>query len=211
MEITVFLILLVSIILFIAYFDRIVEGLKYITGKKKPVRNPKGQHDTNVENMEADATQIIESTLKDLGCNPVLSEEGALNVCYQGEHFHIRISGPYVSIWDPGWYITDDKDPNLLKLREAANNVNLNYFGTRVLLSENEEDGSIRLHSRRDIMLHSSLPKQDQLEYVQSVMESFFQAKRAMHECYEEIDVKQAEKQKERRPIGFALHNNKVE
>ena len=64
-----------------------------------------------------------------------------------------------------------------------------------------DEDGVIGFHSRRDIMLHPACP--DNVPFVKAVLDSFFDAKEAVRNRYQQIDAQQIEAQKNRRPVGF--------
>lgn len=55
--------------------------------------------------------------------------------------------------------------------------------------------------SRRDIMLHPACP--DNVPFVKAVLDSFFDAKEQVRNNFQQINAKQMETQKNRRPVGF--------
>ena len=142
-------------------------------------------------------------TLSNLGCQPTKNEDGTLSVSYQGENFHMEFGGMYARVWDPMWAGVKADDPDMPKIREAVNAANFNFGPTVVLTTPNEE-GVIGFHSRRDIMLHPACP--DNVPFVKAVLDSFFDAKEQVRSNYQQINAKQMEAKKNRRPIGFTTN-----
>lgn len=60
--------------------------------------------------------------------------------------------------------------------------------------------------SRRDIMLHPACP--DNVPFVKAVLDSFFDAKEEVRNRYQQINARQMEVKKNRRPVGFATNMN---
>lgn len=89
---------------------------------------------------------------------------------------------------------TDDPQLNLIK--EAINATNYN-FGPAILMTEPDVNNVITFHSRYHIMVHSTCPDNDQ--YLKSVLDSFFYAKEAVRNNFQNLNVKQAEQHKNRR------------
>lgn len=155
------------------------------------------------------AFDIIKRSLEDLGCQPkVNKEEKSIEVTYQGESFQIECNGVYARIWDPGWSYVNANDPKMSFIREAINEANYN-FGTTVVMSHPDKDNNIAFHSKRDIILHPSIP--DESNYIQSVLDSFFSMKQAVQKEYDEIERREGLKKQERRPIGFAAINKQAQ
>ena len=63
----------------------------------------------------------------------------------------------------------------------------------------------LAFHRRRDIMLHPACP--DNVPFVKAVLDSFFDAKEQVRNSFQQINAKQMEVQKNRRPIGFTTNN----
>ena len=147
-----------------------------------------------------DTQRLMFNTLSQLGCQPTANDDGTISVQYQGENFHMEFGGMYARVWDPLWAGIKADDPELPKVREAINAANYN-FGPTVVLTAPDEEGVIGFHSRRDIMLHPACP--DNVPFVKAVLDSFFDAKEQVRSNFQQINAKQMEQQKNRRPVGF--------
>ena len=148
-----------------------------------------------------DTLKLMESVLKDLGCQPKKESEKELQVAYQGENFVINIGGPYAQIWDPGWANINVNDPNFENLKTAANISNFD-FGPSIVWSEPTEEGFVYIHSKRDILLCPEL--KDITSYMRSVMDSFFEKKERMRGQFHALINQQQQSPKSHRPVGFA-------
>lgn len=156
------------------------------------------------EQNQPDTLGLMFRTLSNLGCQPTKNEDGTLSVSYQGENFHMEFGGMYARVWDPMWAGVKEDDPDMPKIREAVNAANFNFGPTVVLTAPNDE-GVIGFHSRRDIMLHPACP--DNVSFVKAVLDSFFDAKEQVRNSFQQINAKQMESQKNRRPVGFTINN----
>lgn len=177
-----------------------------------------GNNDTDVEDNfsntlstgiqtlgnENPTINIVFGALQSLGCQPELKDEHTILVSYQGETFQFDFGespSRYARIWDPGWAGIKTDDPQINLVKEAVNVTNYN-FGPTIVMTEPDEDNVIAFHSRYDIMVHPACPDNDQ--YLKSVLDSFFYAKEAVRNNFQNLNVKQAEQHKNRRPVGFA-------
>lgn len=168
-----------------------------------------GSQNNEEMNQEKDVTKpdtlgLMLNTLNQLGCQPTANEDGTISVQYQGENFHMEFGGMYARVWDPMWAGVKADDPDMPKIREAVNAANFNFGPTVVLTAPNDE-GVIGFHSRRDIMLHPACP--DNVPFVKAVLDSFFDAKEQVRNSFQQINAKQMEAQKNRRPVGFTINN----
>ena len=154
------------------------------------------------ENKQPNTFDLMMRTLHNLGCQPSANEDGTLSVQYQGENFHMEFGGMYARVWDPMWAGIKADDPDLPNIREAVNAANFN-FGPTVVMTKPDEEGVIGFHSRRDIMLHPACP--DNVPFVKAVLDSFFDAKEQVRSNFQQINTKQMEQQKNRRPVGFTI------
>lgn len=154
------------------------------------------------ENKQPNTFDLMMRTLHNLGCQPSANEDGTLSVQYQGENFHMEFGGMYARVWDPMWAGIKADDPDLPNIREAVNAANFN-FGPTVVMTKPDEEGVIGFHSRRDIMLHPACP--DNVPFVKAVLDSFFDAKEQVRSNFQQINAKQMEQQKNRRPVGFTI------
>lgn len=155
------------------------------------------------EQHQPDTLGLMFKTLSNLGCQPTMNEDGTISVSYQGENFHMEFGGMYARVWDPMWASIKADDPDMPKIREAVNAANFNFGPTVVLTAPNDE-GIIGFHSRRDIMLHPACP--DNEPFVKAVLDSFFDAKEQVRSNFQQINAKQMEAQKNRRPVGFTTN-----
>lgn len=160
------------------------------------------------EQNQPDTLGLMFRTLSNLGCQPTKNEDGTLSVSYQGENFHMEFGGMYARVWDPMWAGVKADDPDMPKIREAVNAANFNFGPTVVLTAPNDE-GVIGFHSRRDIMLHPACP--DNVPFVKAVLDSFFDAKEQVRNSFQQINAKQMEAQKNRRPVGFTTNTTSNE
>lgn len=157
------------------------------------------------EQTQPDTLGLMFKILSNLGCQPTKNDDGTLTVSYQGENFYMEFGGMYTRVWDPMWTSIKADDPDMPQIREAVNATNFNFGPTIVLTAPNEE-GVIGFHSRRDIMLHPACP--DNEPFVKSVLDSFFDAKEQARSNFQQINAKQIEEKKKRRPIGFTTYNH---
>lgn len=157
---------------------------------------------------QPDTLGLMFRTLSNLGCQPTKNEDGTLSVSYQGENFHMEFGGMYARVWDPMWAGIKADDPDMPKIREAVNAANFN-FGPTVVLTVPNDEGIIGFHSRRDIMLHPACP--DNEPFVKAVLDSFFDAKEQVRSNFQQINAKQMEAQKNRRPVGFTTNTDSNE
>lgn len=171
---------------------------------KQQFREESMKDDTqNEETQKPDTLVLMFKTLSEIGCQPSANDDGTLSVQYQGENFHMEFGGMYARVWDPMWAGVKADDPDMPKIREAVNAANFNFGPTVVLTAPNEE-GIIGFHSRRDIMLHPACP--DNVPFVKAVLDSFFDAKEQVRNNFQQINAKQMETQKNRRPVGFTTN-----
>lgn len=171
---------------------------------KQQFREESMKDDTqNEKTQKPDTLGLMFRTLSNLGCQPTKNEDGTLSVSYQGENFHMEFGGLYARVWDPMWAGVKADDPDMPKIREAVNAANFNFGPTVVLTAPNEE-GIIGFHSRRDIMLHPACP--DNEPFVKAVLDSFFDAKEQVRSNFQQINAKQMEARKNRRPVGFTTN-----
>lgn len=190
----------ISIIAAVIIVGIIIRHLLKIKEQKEERMKQEAENKTQQQSSEPDTIGLMFNTLSALGCQPTKNDDGTLSVNYQGETFHMEFGGMYARVWDPMWSSIKADDPDLPRIKEAVNVANYS-FGPTVVLTAPNEDGIIGFHSRRDIMLHPSCP--DNVPFVKAVLDSFFNAKEEVRTCYHQINARQMETQKNRRPVGF--------
>ena len=190
-------------------YDDAVNSI-YDTARESAEQTQKHIEDSMKEEQEnkPDTLGLMFRTLSNLGCQPTMHEDGTISVSYQGENFHMEFGGMYARVWDPMWAGVKADDPDMPKIREAVNAANFNFGPTVVLTAPNVE-GIIVFHSRRDIMLHPACP--DNEPFVKAVLDSFFDAKEQVRSNFQQINAKQMEAQKNRRPVGFTTNTDSNE
>lgn len=181
-------------------YDKVVAGM-YSSQNNEEMKQEQ-------EVVKPDTLALMLNTLNKLGCQPTANEDGTISVQYQGENFHMEFGGMYARVWDPMWAGVKADDPDMPKIREAVNAANFNFGPTVVLTAPNDE-GVIGFHSRRDIMLHPACP--DNVPFVKAVLDSFFDTKEQVRNSFQQINAKQMEAQKNRRPVGFTTNTNSNE
>lgn len=189
----------ISIIAAVIVIGIIIQHLLKI---KEGYMEQEKSEETETRNQEPDTLGLMLKTLSDLGCQPTKNDDGTLSVQYQGENFHMEFGGMYARVWDLMWAGIKADDPDLPKIREAVNAANFN-FGPTVVMTNSDDEGVIGFLSRRDIMLHPACP--DNVPFVKAVFDSFFDAKEQVRSNFQQINAKQMEAQKKRRPIGFTI------
>lgn len=190
MESVIFVIILITVII-----------IAIIRNHKRDEQYSKGQHTGNMSSLPKDtALKVMQEAFKDLGCQPDIKEDNSISVAYQGENFLIENQGYNVRIWDPSWGSINANSPDLKNIKEAINEANYS-FGPTIVSSKPDSEGNIFFHSRRDIIVHPSLP--EPALYMRSVFETFFIIKDALQEEFSKIDAEQKQHVKDRRPIEF--------
>lgn len=191
-------------------YDEIIDSTydeaQKTTGKIDDTMNETVTEEEEEEELP-DVRDLMITNLHKLGCQPTKNDDGSISVQYQGENFLIVFNAYSVRVWDPKWATFDVSSPDLPKLREAVNSANYN-FGATILLSEPDEEGSIQLHSKRDILFHPSLPKAHL--YLYSVFDSFFTIKEKLRADFQNLTARQTESQRNRRPVGFTSAHTEV-
>ena len=131
-----------------------------------------------------DTAGLMLRTLRAIGCQPELKESGEVEVKYQGENFVVIFGGVEVRIWDPGWSQIRSDDPDLPQVREAVNKTNFRY-GTPVVMTAPDNEGTIWFHTRRDFLFHETFP--DNEGFLKNILDSFFRAKEEVRSNFVEM------------------------
>lgn len=173
----------------------------------------KGENDTNnnvysEENMRNERIEkvqtkeemsvILNSIFKQIGCQPEVQEDGSYMVAYQGKHFHFMFNNLYVRIWMPFWHRISENDPELNILKDAVNITNFETVPCTVLTAADEE-GFRYLHTKTDIVLHSSIPGRH--HYVHMILDSFFETMDIFRTTM--CKIKSQQESTPQHPIGF--------
>lgn len=158
---------------------------------------------------EYDVKEIMVQALTQIGCRPEVHDDGSLTVQFQGENFYITFNNSYVRIWDLGWAGIQPDDPYFPVLSEAINKANYG-FGPTVVMTEPDDDGTILLHSRYDVLLHPAIPYIEQ--YIKICLMEFFDTKESVRKYLNDLRFKkQMPSQQNRRHIGFTSDNQETD
>ena len=198
----------ISIIVAVIVASVVIQHLRKLKEEKEECNDQENSTSIKPEQNQPDTLGLMFRTLSNLGCQPIKNDDGTISVSYQGENFHMEFGGMYARVWDPMWAGIKADDPDIPKIREAVNAANFGFGPTVVLTAPNDE-GIIEFHSRRDIMLHPACP--DNELFVKAVLDSFFNTKEQVRSNFQQINAKQMETQKSRRPVGFATNTDSNE
>lgn len=159
-------------------------------------------HETIIsESAQTNTFLLMYEALCNLGCQPIVNADNTISVSCQGENFMMEFYGMYVRIWDLPWSQLKANNPALPDLMEAVNAANFN-FGPTIVMTKPDDEGTICILSRRDIMLHPACP--ENTLYIQAVLDSFFSAKEEFFKEFHNAIYGKTGQQEARNPFGFA-------
>lgn len=135
--------------------------------------------------------QLAYRILSGIGCQPTIIEGNNLEVRFQGELFLLCFGGRFIRIWDPSWLRYSKHDPDKQDFDEAINLTNFN-FGPCIVKDEVDEEGTITLSSRMDIVFPEEMGEQNLKDYLRAMLTSFFNTKKNFHEKIHEVQEAKA-------------------
>lgn len=130
---------------------------------------------------ERTTTGLVTSTLRKIGCEPQMEQQGSNYVyfTYQGENFTIECNDDcfFINIYDTWWYsisIYSDVEEiaNLHKVVNLANQ----HVNCTLLYTTNNEIEEIGVHSRQYLLFIKEIPELD--KYLMGALSGFFKAQR---------------------------------
>lgn len=141
------------------------------------------EKEMNVETCldERTITGLVLSTLRKIGCEPQMEQQGSNYVyfTYQGENFTIECNDDcfFINIYDTWWYsisiYSDVEDiANLHKVVNLANQ----HVNCTLLYTTNNEIEEIGVHSRQYLLFIKEIPELD--KYLMGALSGFFKAQR---------------------------------
>ena len=141
------------------------------------------EKEMNVETCldERTITGLVLSTLRKIGCEPKMEQQGSNYVyfTYQGENFTIECNDDcfFINIYDTWWYsisIYSDVEEiaNLHKVVNLANQ----HVNCTLLYTTNNEIEEMGIHSRQILLFRKEIPELD--KYLMSILSGFFKAQR---------------------------------
>lgn len=195
---------LTAIILPIATLCAIYFCMYMKNRKDKASLNKVYNQDASDVKVESETLTLLHNALVEIGCKPVLDNDGILSVKYNGDEFNVQFIGRYARIWNPAWTTVRLNGPDFSTMLEAMNAANHFNMPTVFMSPSDHDDEIINLNSRQMIMLHPACP--DNKYYVKGVLDSFFRVREDVNKHYRKIEEQQAEIKKKRRPIGIVVN-----
>jgi hypothetical protein len=131
---------------------------------------------------ERTITGLVLSTLRKIGCEPQMEQQGNCNYVYftyQGENYTIECKDDcfFINIYDTWWYSISiysdiEEIANLHKVVNLANQ----HVNCTLLYTTNKEIEEIGIHSRKNLLFVKEIPELD--KYLMGVLNGFFKAQR---------------------------------
>lgn len=148
---------------------------KAITEASKESRLTSDDNSQNTNDDKLKHREFLLSTLKDLGCKPILAEHNSnIYLKYQGEAFCIVQDRSFIRIWDLPYSEVNVLDTNLPLIIESINNANFSV-GPTIVISKPDENGNREIQSKMDLIFIPSLPNPD--KYLSKIFDLFFDLK----------------------------------
>ena len=141
------------------------------------------EKEMNVETCldERTITGLVLSTLRKIGCEPKMEQQGSNYVyfTYRGENFTIECNDDcfFINIYDTWWYsisIYSDVE-EIANLHKVVNLTN-QHVNCTLLYTTNKEIEEIGVHSRHNLLFVKEIQEPD--KYLMSVLSGFFRAQR---------------------------------
>ena len=142
----------------------------------------------------------LQNILTDMGCQPLIVENGSISVAYQGEKFFMQMNGTFVRIWDLNWMSCKPTDDDFPIMKDAMNYANFT-FGPTIIMHAPETDGEIFISSRMDIHIDPQYPENE--IYLKSILDSFFNVKHMMQREFIRLRDDPSDRTMNFNPIGF--------
>lgn len=137
--------------------------------------------------VEQETRDTMLQILRDIGCQPVVDEDGDVAVYYQGAYFDIIFYGRYANVWQVAWDVIETDGFKCAWLYEAANAANHDYGPTVVV--DVRDDGKALVSSLCPVMLHPANP--ENAVYVRTVFEMFFKKKEGVRAHFAKIYMRE--------------------
>lgn len=160
------------------------------------------QQNQNMTNDKPDTLGLLESILKELGCQLVTESENSSVVAFGGENFRVIVYGEWVYITHPGWGTISVNDSNFENMKLAANIVN-HEFGPSIVYGSPDKDGTVWVHTKMDILLTQSI--QYKKDYVREVFNLFFAKEERFRDVIRSLQAWPLHQSQQTRPVGFTV------
>ena len=152
-------------------------GLNILNKQKKRLKHLEQLTKNELDDIKTQ--DLVSNTLKKIGCQPALNEDGNIRFKYQGDDFYIAAEegNRFIMIWNPWWGSISIDNEAFPYLKEIINLVNINSMITTVYMAD--EDGkTVGLHSRCHTFFS---PNEGELvEHMQMLLDQFFDVHNAI-------------------------------
>ncbi len=168
--------LLIAVIA-LALWPIVLFGLNILNRQKKRLKHLEQLTKDELDDIKTQ--DLVFNTLKKIGCQPSINEEGNIGFKYQGDDFYIAAEeeNRFIMIWNPWWGSISTDNEAFPYLKEIINLVNINSLITTVYMVD--EDGkTVGLHSRCHTFFS---PNEGELEeHMKMLLDCFFDAHNAI-------------------------------
>ena len=178
---------------FYVLFFLIKGEVEYYLNVKKNKKNNSSQNALLSSSTQIGARDLFLETLKKIGCQSEIDEEGKIRFMWQGGDFTAEADNdcPFIVIWYVYWgeYELYDID-TISRVKRVINDANITN-NINVLYSINEAGSTFNVHSKKHFLYISQIPNIE--EYLQSILGQFFQVR---HRVESELIKLKAEEEK---------------
>lgn len=152
--------------------------------------------------------ELVIRTLKKIGCQPEINEEGHVSFKYQGDDFYIvaEEENRFIMIWNPWWGSISNDNEALPFLKEIINLSNVNSLVTTVYMAD-EDEKTIGLHSHCHTFFSPVEAEPD--EHLKMLLDYFFDTHNTIKDNMNQLGATaiEEEQKKERVKVkGFAAY-----
>lgn len=156
---------------------------------------------------EISTQELVVRTLKKIGCQPEINEEGHVTFKYQGEDFYIAAEeeNRFIMIWNPWWGSISTNNEAFPYLKEIINLTNVNSLVTVVYVTD-EDEKTIGLHAHCHTFFS---PAEGDLDgHLKMLLDFFFDTQNTIKENMNQLgSAVAAQEEKKRVQIkGFAAY-----
>ena len=153
--------------------------------------------------------ELVQETLKNMGCQPEINDADQIVFQYQGTRFFIDADNniPFIQIFETWWASIGLTNPDAELLKVAINEANANSFPT-VLYSEDKEHNLLGVHCRLRTVFTADLPNLEDL--MKALLNSFFQTNQVVNATMTRLTGKEPEMPEGVKPVAPQNSNGEL-
>lgn len=154
---------------------------------------------------------LVVSTLKKIGCQPQINNEGNVVFKYQGDDFYVAAEeeNRFIMIWNPWWGSISTDNEALPILKEVINLTNINSLITTVYMADEEDEKAIGIHSHCHTYFS---PNEGDLEgHLKMLLDMFFDVHNTIKDNLNQLGqagMEEEEKKERVRVKGFSAYKD---